>query len=96
VHKDYLSSFAGFSTMAEFMGWRAEKAVGQELARLIRPEWMHATYRIGLPTLIDLRFRVTVMQKEARERNVEVTITQHEPPTATTFLAMLRHAPLVG
>jgi hypothetical protein len=38
VHKDYLSSFAGFSTMAEFMGWRAAKAVGQELARLIRPE----------------------------------------------------------
>jgi hypothetical protein len=57
---------------------------------------MHATYRIGLPTLIDVRFCVTGMQKKARERNVEVTITQHEQPTAFRFLVMLCHAPLVG
>jgi PAS domain S-box-containing protein len=79
-------------------GYRADEAVGREMAELIVPPALRAAHRQGLarfletehPVILDRRLELSGMHKNGTEFPVELTVTRIGIPGAPTFTAYLR------
>ena len=79
-------------------GYRADEALGREMAELIVPPSLRAAHRKGLArfleteraTVLDRRLELTGLHKNGTEFPVELTITRIPLPGPPTFTAYLR------
>ncbi len=79
-------------------GYRADEAVGHDMADLIVPPVLRAAHRHGLaryletdhPVILDSRVELTAMHKNGTEFPVELTITRIALVGAPTFTGYLR------
>jgi PAS domain S-box-containing protein len=79
-------------------GYRADEAVGREMAEMIVPPTLRAAHRKGLArfvetgraVVLDRRLELTGMHKNGAEFPVELTITRIGLPGPPTFTAYLR------
>src|SRR5215475_5236181 len=79
-------------------GYRADEAIGREMAELIVPADLRAAHRKGLarfletghPVILDRRLELTGMHKNGTEFPVELTITRIPLPGLPTFTGYLR------
>ncbi len=79
-------------------GYRADEAVGREMAELIVPPTLRAAHRKGLvrfvetaqPVVLDRRLELRGMHKDGTEFPVELTITRIGLPGPPTFTGYLR------
>jgi PAS domain S-box-containing protein len=98
VTMDHRGHVVGWNHAAETMfGYRAEEAIGREMARLIVPPSLRVAHRKGLarfletkqPVALDKRLELKGMHKNGTEFPVELTITRIAlagPPTFTGYL----------
>jgi PAS domain S-box-containing protein len=79
-------------------GWRADEAIGQDMAELIVPPDLRAAHRAGLARLLetgravilDRRMELSAVHKNGATFPVELTITRIGLPGAPTFTGYLR------
>jgi len=79
-------------------GYRADEAIGRDMADLIVPAELRASHRKGLarfletdrPVILDRRVELTGMHKNGAEIPVELTITRIPLPGLPTFTGYLR------
>jgi len=79
-------------------GYRADEAIGRDMADTIVPPSLRAAHRTGLarfletehPVVLDQRIELTGMHKNGAEFPVELTITRIPLPGAPTFTGYLR------
>jgi len=99
VTMDHRGRVLGWNHAAETaLGYRADEAVGRDMADLIVPPALRAAHRKGLarfleteqPVLLDRRLELTAMHKNGAEFPVELTITRIGLPGPATFTGYLR------
>jgi PAS domain S-box-containing protein len=79
-------------------GYRADEAIGREMAELIVPPTLRTAHRRGLarfletghPVILDRRLELTGMHKNGTEFPIELTITRVPLPGQPTFTGYLR------
>ena len=79
-------------------GYRADEAIGREMADLIVPASLRSAHRRGLarfleterPVILDRRLELTGMHKNGMEFPIELTITRVPLPGQPTFTGYLR------
>jgi PAS domain S-box-containing protein len=96
---DHRGHVLGWNHAAETtFGYRADEAVGREMAELIIPASLRAAHRSGLarfletedPVVLDRRLELTGLHKNGTEFPVELTITRIGLPGPPTFTGYLR------
>jgi PAS domain S-box-containing protein len=99
VTMDQRGRVLGWNHAAETtFGYRADEAVGIDMADLIVPESLRAAHRKGLarfletgdPVILDRRLELTALHKNGTEFPVELTITKIGLPGPATFTGYLR------
>jgi PAS domain S-box-containing protein len=99
VTMDHRGRVVGWNHAAETaFGYRADEAVGKEMAALIVPPSLRAAHRKGLArfletaqaVILDRRLELTGMHKNGIEFPVELTITRIPLPGPPTFTGYLR------
>ena len=99
VTMDHRGRVLGWNHAAETaFGYRADEAVGRDMADLIVPPALRAAHRKGLarfleteqPVLLDRRLELTAMHKNGAEFPVELAITRIGLPGPATFTGYLR------
>ena len=99
VSMDHRGRVVGWNHSAETtFGYRADEALGREMAELIVPPHMRAAHRSGLArfleteqaVILDKRVELTAMHKNGAEFPVELTITRIPLPGPPTFTGYLR------
>jgi PAS domain S-box-containing protein len=86
------------SAFERTFGYRAEEAIGQELAEVIVPPSLREAHRQGLarylatmePRILDRRIEVAAMRADGSEFPAEVTITRTGLPGELAFTGYLR------
>jgi PAS domain S-box-containing protein len=96
---DHRGLVLGWNHAAETtFGYRADEAVGREMAELIVPPSLRSAHRKGLArfletghaVILDRRLELTGMHKNGAEFPVELTITRIRLPGPPTFTGYLR------
>jgi PAS domain S-box-containing protein len=96
---DHEGRVVDFNPAAErTFGYRAEEAVGREMAELIVPPDLRERHRQGLarylatetPVLLDRRVEITAMRADGSTFPVELTITRIDLPGPPMFTGYLR------
>jgi PAS domain S-box-containing protein len=96
---DHRGRVLGWNHAAETtFGYRADEALGRELAELIVPPSLRSKHRKGLarfletehPVILDRRLELTGLHKNGTEFPVELTITRIRLPGPPTFTGYLR------
>jgi PAS domain S-box-containing protein len=99
VTMDHRGRVLGWNHAAETtFGYRADEAIGRDMADLIVPEPLRAAHRKGLArfletehrVILDRRLELTGLHKNGAEFPVELTITRIGLPGAPTFTGYLR------
>jgi PAS domain S-box-containing protein len=99
VTMDHRGRVLGWNHAAETtFGYRADEAVGRDMADLIVPPSLRAAHRRGLarfletehPTVLDHRLELTGVHKNGNEFPVELAITRIGLPGPPTFTGYLR------
>jgi PAS domain S-box-containing protein len=99
VTMDHRGRIAGWNHAAETtFGYRADEALGREMAEVIVPPSLRAAHRKGLArfletgraVILDRRLELTGMHKNGTEFPVELTITRISLPGPPTFTGYLR------
>jgi PAS domain S-box-containing protein len=99
VTMDHEGRVLDFNPAAEqTFGYRAQDAVGREMAELIVPPELRERHRRGLarylateePVLLDRRLEITGMRADGTTFPVELTITRIDVPGPCTFTGYLR------
>jgi PAS domain S-box-containing protein len=99
VTMDHRGHILGWNHAAETtFGYRADEAVGREMAELIIPPSLRAAHRKGLArfleteraVVLDRRLELTGVHKNGTEFPVELTITRIGIPGPPTFTGYLR------
>src|SRR5262249_46234477 len=99
VTMDHRGRIIGWNHAAETtFGYRADEAVGRDMADLIVPAALRAKHRRGLArfletehaVILDRRLELTGLHKNGTEFPVELTITRIGLPGAPTFTGYLR------
>jgi PAS domain S-box-containing protein len=99
VTMDHRGRILGWNHAAETtFGYRADEAIGRDMADLIVPEQLRAAHRKGLarfletehPVVLDRRLELTGLHKNGAEFPVELTITRIGLPGPPTFTGYLR------
>src|SRR2546423_1053073 len=99
VTMDHRGRIVGWNHAAETtFGYRADEAIGRDMADLIVPAALRSAHRAGLarfgetgsPTILDRRLELTGLHKNGIEFPVELTITRIGLPGPSTFTGYLR------
>jgi PAS domain S-box-containing protein len=99
VTMDHRGRVVGWNHAAETtFGYRADEAVGRDMAELIVPPGLRAAHRKGLarfletsqPVLLDRRLELTGRHKNGAEFPIELAITRIGLPGPATFTGYLR------
>src|SRR3954451_18262925 len=99
VTMDHEGRVVDFNPAAErTFGYRAEEAIGREMAELIVPPELRERHRRGLarylateqPAVLDRRLEINGMRADGTTFPVELTITRIEVPGPPTFTGYLR------
>src|SRR5215213_5562032 len=99
VTMDQRGRVAGWNHAAETtFGYRADEAIGRDMADLIVPPGLRSAHRNGLarfveterPVILDRRLELTGVHKNGTEFPVELTITRISLPGPPTFTGYLR------
>jgi PAS domain S-box-containing protein len=99
VTMDHRGCVLGWNHAAETtFGYRADEALGREMAELIVPPSLRDAHRTGLarfletehPVVLDRRLELTGLHKNGAEFPVELTITRIGLPGPPTFTGYLR------
>ena len=99
VTMDHRGRVLGWNHAAETtFGYRADEAVGQDMADLIVPPSLRTKHRTGLarfletdrPVILDRRLELTALHRNGTEFPVELTITRIGLPGPPTFTGYLR------
>ena len=99
VTMDHRGRVLGWNHAAETtFGYRADEAVGRDMAELIVPPALRDAHRRGLarfvetehPVILDRRLELTGLHKNGTEFPVELTITRIGLPGQPTFTGYLR------
>ena len=99
VTMDHRGRILGWNHAAETtFGFRADEAVGKDMAELIVPAALRAAHRKGLarfletehPVILDRRLELTGLHKNETEFPIELTITRIGLPGPATFTGYLR------
>ena len=99
VTMDHGGRVLGWNHAAETtFGYRADEAIGSDMAELIVPHQLRDSHRSGLarflesgtPVVLDRRLELTGMHKNGTEFPVELTITKIGLPGLPTFTGYLR------
>jgi PAS domain S-box-containing protein len=99
VTMDHRGRIVGWNHAAETtFGYRADEAVGRDMADLIVPPALRARHRLGLqhfldtehPVVLDRRLELSGLHKNGTEFPVELTITRIGLPGRPTFTGYLR------
>jgi len=99
VTMDHRGWVLGWNHAAETtFGYRADEAVGRDMADLIVPAELRAAHRKGLarvldggqPVILDRRLELTAVHRNGAEFPVELTITRIALPGLPTFTGYLR------
>jgi PAS domain S-box-containing protein len=99
VSMDHRGRVVGWNHAAEVtFGYRADEAIGRDMADLIVPPTYRDAHRRGLarflrtqdPVLLDKRIELTGMHKTGRDFPVELTVTKVALPGPPTFTGYLR------
>lgn len=99
VTMDHEGHIVDFNSAAErTFGYRADDAVGREMAELIIPPELRERHRTGLaryvasgePVLLDRRVEIRGMRADGTTFPVELTITHIDVPGPPTFVGYLR------
>src|SRR5262249_33826504 len=99
VTMDHRGRILGWNHAAETtFGYRADEAVGRDMADLIVPERLRSNHRRGLarfleteePVILDRRLELSALHKNGTEFPVELTITRIGLPGPATFTGYLR------
>jgi len=99
ITMDHRGQVLGWNHAAETtFGYRADEAIGREMAELIVPPALRAAHRKGLarfletgqPSVLDRRLELIGLHKNGTEFPVELTITRIGLPGPPTFTGYLR------
>jgi PAS domain S-box-containing protein len=99
VTMDHSGRIVGWNHAAETtFGYRADEAVGREMADVIVPPGLRSAHRNGLArfleteqaVILDRRLELTAVHKNGTEFPVELTITRIGVPGPPTFMGFLR------
>jgi PAS domain S-box-containing protein len=79
-------------------GWRAEEAIGRDMAELIMPAAVRAAHRAGLarnvagaaPVMLDRRIEIVAVRRDGDEFPCELTITRIAHPGDPVYFGYLR------